>query len=510
MDSSKDQSMQMQLDSSAYYPLFDIQADINIPVKPSFFPSNQSKRLTAKDVRISPVQGLDKRDMLYKLGMTCLEESDYEKALLHFNKLVQLDQNHINALYRLACCLFMMGRLELSLKCYKLALHIMPNHPTLLQGLAFCYRAQGDFDIAISLYEKMLKAGHANADCLFNLVLLGNYPLNSWVAEQLRKLHQSSNCSVQARIKTCFALGKIYEMHGEQKQGFAYYAEANRLQSSTFSYDEADMFKYFDTLQHTFNAKVFSSLKNVGISDATPIFVLGMPRSGTSLVEQILASHSQVHGAGEINKMPEIAMRLIPRVSGRDFPRAIYSMNTESFAMFAQHYLRGLRSHCPVSKPHIIDKMPNNYFNIGLIQLLFPNATIIHCVRDPMDTCWSIFRQYFNGMHPYAYDQKLLGRYYLRYQQLMEHWHTVLPGKIFDVHYEQLVENPEKIIPELLNHCNLPWDKECLSFHRTKRTVNTASMQQVRRPMYKSSLKSWSPITEELADLRKTLHPDSF
>jgi hypothetical protein len=149
--------------------------------------------------------------------------------------------------------------------------------------------------------------------------------------------------------------------------------------------------------------------------------------------------------------------------------------------------------------------MPNNFYLIGLIRLLFPHARIIHCVRDPMDTCWSLFRENFGTHHGYCYDQRALGNYYGHYQKLMDHWHAVLPGVIHDVHYETLVEQPEKTARELLEYCNLSWEDKCLAFYRTKRVVNTASASQVRRPIYKTSLKSWLPVAEELTTLRTTL-----
>lgn len=243
----------------------------------------------------------------------------------------------------------------------------------------------------------------------------------------------------------------------------------------------------------------------MGSPDATPIFVLGMPRSGTSLIEQILASHPQVHGAGEISIMPDIAARLIPQLTGLHNPQAINLLHPGAYVSIADHYINGLRSHCPEQKPYIVDKMPNNFFHIGLIKLLLPNAKIIHCVRDSMDTCWSLYRQHFGINHPYCYDQHALGKFYLRYQQLMQHWENVLPHAIYEVQYEKLVAAPEKEVSALLEHCALPWDESCLKFYDTKRTVNTASMQQVRQPIYHSALKSWQPLEKHLTTLSEAL-----
>ena len=230
-----------------------------------------------------------------------------------------------------------------------------------------------------------------------------------------------------------------------------------------------------------------------------------MPRSGSTLVEQILSSHPQVAGAGETNAMCILAFKALPYRTGKEYPHAVAVAAPELLQKLSTQYMKHLRKYVHTQKPFICDKMPVNFMLVGLIHILFPNARIIHCARDPMDTCWSIYKHFFLNRNPYAYDQKILGRFYLQYEQLMQHWNRVLPDRIFTVQYEQMVENTEATIRALLKHCGLPFADSCLHFYRTERPVATASAMQVRQPIYNTALKSWWLIAEQLAPLQKAL-----
>lgn len=444
--------------------------------------------------------------MLYQRGRQYLEARQYGQAIGQFNRLVKSNPYHAEALHHLAYCLFVTGRLEVAFKTYEFASLVSPGEIGPLLGMAHCQQGQGDFDKAMALYHQVLQQQSHNVESLLNLVLIGNGMADAALVATLTALHQSPDLSCNDRVHACFALAKIYEAQGDDDRAFTYYEEGNRLQFASQTYDEEALFQYFDLLEAVFTPEFVTTLQKLGSADETPIFVLGIPRSGTSLVEQILASHPLVHGAGEVNIMPDIVSRLLPQLTGQFGPQALTQLNPEAFQSLANHYVKTLRSHCPQAKRHIVDKMPSNLFNIGMIRILFPQARIIHCARDPMDTCWSLYRQLFSGTHPYCYDQKTLGRFHLRYQQLMRHWHRVLPqGSIYELRYEQLLENPRETITDLLDHCHLSWEEPCFDFHRTQRTVNTASMRQVRRPLYKTSLESWKPVAGKLADLRQIL-----
>lgn len=442
---------------------------------------------------------------LYLRGTQYLKKMEYDEAIWSFQQALELDPKHVPSLSDLAWTLLTIGRFPLAYQTYKQARRLAPDNPDILSGIGLCFQAEGNFSKALSYYNKALKINPDEARYLYNIALLEQPHPNTGLGKRLRELYESRNCTGAARVYVCFSLAKIWEKHGDIKHAFQYYAEANRLQHSLAPYDEAAKMAVFDLIEKTFTADFIARLRNTECMDATPIFVLGMPRSGTSLVEQILASHSLVYGAGEIDVIPRVAEKLIPQLAGGQFPRVLQRMDKKAFRLLAEHSLRQFRSYCPDNSPHIVAKTPNNFFLIGLITLLFPRAAIIHCVRNPMDNCWSLFRQHFVGSHPFCYDQGTIGRYYCRYQKLMRHWHNVLPGVIYDVQYETLVSRPEAAIRALIEHCRLPWEDRCLAFYRTKRVVTTASFRQVRRPIYSTSLNAWEPLAQELAPLRAAL-----
>jgi len=444
-------------------------------------------------------------DTLFEKGRQCLLNMDYLQAGALFEQCLAIQPDHVPALINLAEVLFTRSHIGPALTVYNKALTLSPNNPIVLNGIGTCYTVERNIDKAIRQYEKALKADPEYVGSMYNLALMRNYSPNASLVRQLQRLHGSPQCTGSRRVLACFALARIAESHGDCHRAYRYYAEANAVQFSLVGYNDARTCALFEDVQSSFTSALFRRLRNVGRPDATPIFVLGMPRSGTSLVEQVLASHSGVYGAGETSIMPNIAERSIPKIMGMPYTRAVIGMDAPAFAGFANLYLQQLSAYCPGITARIVDKTPSDFFVIGLIRLLLPRATIIHCVRDPMDSCWSMFRQYFGSAHGYCYDQGALGRYYRRYQRLMDHWHKVLPGEIHDVRYEEMVTQPEETIRALLEHCGLPWEDKCLTFYRTKRVVNTASTLQVRRPLYKTSIRSWLPVAEELAPLRAAL-----
>ena len=230
-----------------------------------------------------------------------------------------------------------------------------------------------------------------------------------------------------------------------------------------------------------------------------------MPRSGTTLVEQILASHPKVHRAGELNYLHRVVTSRFTKIDDARFAESLNQASTGDFSGAGGEYIRMIRERAD-SAGFITDKMPLNFHLIGMIKLMLPNAKIIHCCRDPLDTCLSIFKNYFSfDGHYYAYDLDEIGRYYNLYRDLMRHWRHVLPGFIYDIQYENLVAEQEKQSRALLAYCGLEWDDACLEFHKTDRPVQTASSAQVRRPIYKDSVQSWKRYENQLAPLRDVL-----
>jgi hypothetical protein len=288
------------------------------------------------------------------------------------------------------------------------------------------------------------------------------------------------------------------------EKAFYYLKEGNTLKRKTFEYSAEETKAEFEQIKSTFTKTFILNNSKFGNPDNTPIFILGMPRSGTSLVEQILVSHPDVYGAGELYYLRQIISQLAKADSVNQICENISKSGEEITTRLGLDYINKIRNFSAATK-FITDKMPHNFLWIGAIISALPNAKIISCTRDPMDNCLSIYKNNFAKGQKYAYDLQELGHYHLRYQDLMRYWHEVFPGKIYAINYEKLVDAQETETRKLLKHCGLSWDEACLSFHKTSRAVTTASAVQVRKPIYKESVQLWKKYEKQLQPLSKLL-----
>jgi tetratricopeptide (TPR) repeat protein len=298
-----------------------------------------------------------------------------------------------------------------------------------------------------------------------------------------------ASLAVTKQIDLHFALAKAYADIGRPEDEFRRLLAGNRLKRARIEYDEAAVLGVIDRVRQVFTPEFIRASQGMGEPSAAPIFIVGMPRSGTTLIEQILASHPQVHGAGELKLFDRAVLDIHASIDGAPtYPEIAWHMSGEHFRKLGLTYLAGVRQLAPAAS-HIVDKMPANFVFAGLIHLALPNATIIHAVRDPVDTCISCFSKLFTEGNFQTYDLAELGRYYRHYQALMQHWHEVLPPqRILDVHYEDTVADVDSAARRIVAHCGLPWDQRCLEFYSTTRIVRTSSAAQVRKPIYTSSI----------------------
>jgi tetratricopeptide (TPR) repeat protein len=304
-----------------------------------------------------------------------------------------------------------------------------------------------------------------------------------------------------------FALGNCFADLGDYDQAFRHYLQGCKLKRATLKYEAGQMTRYFDSIMRVFDRDTLARLQGAGDPSSVPIFVLGMPRSGTTLTEQIIASHPLVHGAGELPDLLAIAKREIAGTGAR-FPDNIPTLDQSTLGAWAAEYVAGLCRRAP-DAVHVTDKMPGNFMALGLIHLMLPNAKIIHVNRNPVDTCLSCFTKLFSHGHAYSYDLAELGRFYSDYARLMAHWRQVLPeGAFLEIRYEDLVTEYEAQARRLITYCGLEWNDACLKSHENKRSVRTASVMQVRQPIYTSSVERWrkyepylKPLLDELGDL---------
>jgi len=388
---------------------------------------------------------------------------------------------------------------------YRCALKIAPNHLRALNNLGLCLKRQGRLEEASQCFEAAIaiKPDFIQSHCNLS-------PLKTYTADDphLRlfesQQHQLPTLPRTGRISYWFALGKMREDVGRYEDAFAAYAEGNRLQHEQFPHDEAREVALTECLQSVFSASFFASRPKPAYADKAPIFIVGMPRSGTSLIEQILSTYPGVYGAGELSDLDDVVHAIATKTGEQvdAYPEVVTTLSADEFHRLGETYIERIWRLAPEAE-RITDKMPANFLHLGMIHLMLPHARIIHAMRDPMDSCFSCYSRLFaNNNLDFAYSLDTVGRYYVRYIQLMQHWHRVLPtGTVLDVRYEDMVTDTEGQARRLLDHLGLPWDERCLDFHRNKRVVKTASIAQVRKPIYRSSIARWKHFETHLSPL---------
>jgi len=419
-----------------------------------------------------------------------------QDALKHYQKATAIGEAHAGA----ASMLFYLGRVEEAIGLCKTALAIMPDDVYTLANLGIALRASGRVDEAIACFEKAIaiapmKAAGYYYDLSISKRMSASDP---HFADMLKLADKMESFDREDQIGMHFALGKAYADIGDHQRSFQYLVKGNALKRQEFvEHDETELMMWFERVRTVFAADLVHQKKYVGDASSMPVFIIGMPRSGTSLVEQILASHPKVFGAGERRELGDLVDE-IAGPNGAKFPEAVASMSGEDLRTLGARYVRALQPLAP-DAARITDKMPNNFSYGGLIHLALPNARIIHIRRDPRDVAMSCFSTLFAIGHAYTYDLAELARYMRAYEKVVEHWRQVLPkGVMIEVQYEELIANLETQAKRIVKHCGLAWNDACLSFHESKRPVITASVIQVRQPIYNSSVGRWRLYEKEL------------
>ena len=442
---------------------------------------------------------------LHLLGVIAHQVEENIVAEEFIAKAIEINPEYAEAYSNLGNVLRKLGRTEDAVKSYQRALSLRSDMPEALTNLGNALRDLGQLDKATKYYRKAISLDADYSAAHSNLSSCQEHHVYSDEIRAMEELFDRSEKSSSTRLDTAFGLGKAFEDLGRYNEAFDFYVEGNKIKRSTFSYSVRDDELFVVRSKSVFNRELYRGVKNAGYKSRAPIFILGMPRSGTSLVEQILSAHKEISAAGEL---PYIRKLCFPSdkdgKGGNSYPENVIHYTREDIRLLGSKYAKQLKARAPKAK-NITDKMPGNFLAIGFIKLILPNARIIHCARNPADTCASIFKMNFAAGLPYAYDQIEIARYYNLYSDIMKHWHTVFPGYIFDLHYEDLVSGQEEQSKRLIDYCGLDWDSACLDFHKTDRPVATASSTQVRRPIYKSSVQSWKQYEKQLAPLLEAL-----
>jgi len=430
----------------------------------------------------------------------------YDKAIKSYEKAIELNPDYAEAYNRLGGILMLQHQLEAAQFYVEKALKLDPDLAAAYCNLGNIYLINGHIRRAQDVYKKALSLDPFLTDARKNLAHIQKNTTNDQ-NEINRILSQLSDPQLDEgrAVVLHFALGKIFDDGEEYDRAFFHYHKANTLKRKTVEFNPELHKQIVDQIIHVFSRTYFKDCALVGDTSNRPVFIIGMPRSGTTLVEQIIASHPLAFGADELEYFNLISQSLTKILkTDTNYPFCVEQLDQVAAQSIIQDYLDLLSSYSSKAE-RITDKMPLNFMHLGLIAILFPNAKIIHCRRNELDTCLSIYFQLFTFYHPYSYNLDEIGAYYYQYKRLMNHWREVLPGKFYEVDYEELLNDQEKESQRLIEYIGLPWDKQCLSFHKTKRPVMTASNWQVRQPIYTSSLNRWKNYESYLESLKEKL-----
>ena len=422
--------------------------------------------------------------------------------------LLELEPDNPQSLILLAGVSTRLMRQEVALAAYQRAAVLKPGEVRLWMSLGHVYKTLGRRQESEAAYKTALQVRPGHGEAYWSLADLKNYDFSATEMADMEALLERSAGHDSAdpdQAQLLFAMGKAFEQRGRHDQAFVHYARGNRLRRRQSPFDIEHFEARTGRICDTFNTDFFAARGGIGERSRTPIFIVGLPRSGSTLVEQILASHSQVEGTMELPNILNLVREFDDATAARDgYPRSVRELPEPAFAALGRRYLEEtapLRS----NRERFTDKLPNNFSHIGLIQAILPAATIIDVRRHPLDCCFSAYKQYFAEGQSFTYDLTDLGRYYRCYLRLMDHWDRVLPGRVLRVQYEVLVREPERTIRNLLQHCGLEFEERCLHFHQTRRAVRTPSAEQVRQPIYSSGVGHWRNFERELAPLRSAL-----
>jgi tetratricopeptide (TPR) repeat protein len=391
------------------------------------------------------------------------------------------------------------GNLDGALQASRQALRLKPHDPEIIAGEAAVLARKGEAARAYQRLRPVLYAGTATVSVAeVYASLCGKHGSREEAISLCRDLLRDTSHDPIARQRLHFVLGNLYDAGGAYDDAFREYEQANAIGRVPF--DVAEQARGIDRLIAAFGDTALARMPRARRRSERPVLIVGMPRSGTTLVEQILAGHRQVYGGGELRDINRLVRSLPPE----RYPDRIASFDQEAIDGFARRYLARLADLSPDAQ-RVTDKMPHNFLHLGLVALMLPGARVIHCVRDARDTCLSIYFQNFGPGHGYATDLANLGTYYVGYKRLMAHWRRALDLALLDVAYTDLVTETERVSRHMVEFLGLPWDDRCLDFHRSDRVVTTASHEQVRRPIYQSSLGRWRNYERFLGPLCKAL-----
>jgi tetratricopeptide (TPR) repeat protein len=462
-----------------------------------------ARKMLERAVELAPGSVLGWND----LANFHLKQDRYDQALETVQRAVELDPKMVHSYVMRGNILTKAQRHEESLEAYGKALEISPLNAGALAGMAHVLKTIGRQEESVEAYRKCIRAHPHFGEAYWSLANLKTFEFDDEEVKVMEQMIGQNNLADEPKVNFYLSLGKHYENEKDYDRAFENYLQGNDLRRQYEIYDPVQTQVIHDRLIKVFNHQFFEARAGSGDPDPAPILVVGLPRSGSTLIEQILASHSMVEGTMELPDLSRTIGELNKYSKDKvEYPEAALLLSLEDTQTLGKAYLDSTMRYRS-DKPCFIDKMPNNFSSIGFLQLILPNAKVINAHRHPLDSCLGCYKQLFFKGQSWTYDQFEIGQYYLQYQRIMEHWHQVLPGKVLDVQYERMVVDQEAQTRRILEHCGLPWEDQCLRFYETKRAVNTASSEQVRQPIYTKSVNFWRNYESKLGELIEILEP---
>ena len=436
------------------------------------------------------------------LGQVFSVTGQLDKAQKSFKNILNMEPNNALIWAEYGTVLTKLAKYKEGRDAYLKALEFKPDSPRVHLSLGHVFKTMGEIDNSIDAYKKTIIKNNLSGEAYWSLANLKTYSFSENEIKDMEKTLEGDMSDIE-RSQMYFALGKAYEAKKDFDNSFKNYYKGNKAKKSLIKYSSDDTTQNTKRILKFFNQENIVNLSKSSTSDKDPIFVLGMPRSGSTLIDQIISSHSKVDGTQELPNIIKIAAEL--NTTKQDsYPEVLKKLDDFQLSKLGKDYISETKWARDVA-PFFIDKMPNNFIHIGLIKTILPNAKIIDTRRDAMDTCFSCFKQFFARGQLFTYSLEDLGNYYTDYINAMNHWHNIYGKDIFTVHYDNVINKTEETIRELIDYCNLPFEKECLEFYKSSRPVKTPSAEQVRQPIYKSGLNYWKNYEKHLVPLKKII-----
>ena len=425
-----------------------------------------------------------------------------QKAAFCFRKATELRPNWAEGWAGLGTMQTRSSQHEKGIESYKKSIELKANQPRVHLSLGHVYKTTGNQEACISSYNEAISFDNNFGEAYWSLANLKTYKFSGEEISSMEKKIELTEVPEREKVHFLFSLGKAFEDMGNYDESFEYYKRGNDLNRGRTTYDPKAIEALSERLKQFFTEERFHENKDFGDNSSAPIFIVGLPRSGSTLIEQILASHSKIEGTMELPNIMNIARKLGNSTKDRTaYPEVIESLQGSDLTDLGKSFIdetQFLRT----GKQYFIDKMPNNFSHIGLIKLILPNAKVIDARRNPMDTCFSCFKQLFARGQAFTYDLSEIARYYVNYVNLMDHWDKVLPGYVFKVQHEDLINNQEGVTRDLIDFCEVDFESSTLEFYKTKRAVKTASSEQVRQPINTKGVNQWKNYEAHLKDLK--------